>query len=88
MGGIKFVGLSIYRMKAIVWNRRTLGAEYLTEKFPTNLERRGGSFHAQLVENRRSENDDDICTSSRRRVISGGTEASLRKSTIALKVFR
>jgi elongation factor G len=85
----KFVGvIDLIAMKAIVWNDETLGAEYVTEEIPENLRKKAEAFHAQLVETV-AENDDDIL----HKFLEGETisaeelKASLRKSTIALKVF-
>ena len=85
----KFVGVvDLIAMKAIIWNDETMGAEYVTDEIPENLRKKAEAFHAQLVETV-AENDDDML----HKFLEGETispeelKASLRKSTIALKVF-
>jgi elongation factor G len=85
----KFVGVvDLVQMKAIIWKDETLGAEYVIEEIPENLKKKAEAFHAQLVETI-AENDDDIL----HKFLEGETispeelKKSLRKSTIALKVF-
>jgi elongation factor G len=85
----KFKGvIDLINMKAIVWQDDTMGAEYLTEEIPAELRKKAEAFHAQLVETV-AENDDDML----HKFLEGETisadelRASLRKSTIALKVF-
>src|SRR5947207_706270 len=85
----KFVGVvDLIQMKAIIWKDETMGAEYITEEIPENLKKKAEAFHAQLVETI-AENDDEIL----HKFLEGETisaeelKKSLRKSTIALKVF-
>ena len=85
----KFVGVvDLIQMKAIIWKDETLGAEYVIEEIPENLKKKAEAFHAQLVETI-AENDDDML----HKFLEGETispeelKKSLRKSTIALKVF-
>ena len=85
----KFKGcVDLVEMKAIVWNDETMGAEYVTEEIPAELKKKAEAFHTQLVETV-AENDDDIL----HKFLEGETisaaelKASLRKSTIALKLF-
>jgi len=85
----KFKGVvDLLSMKAIVWDDETLGAEYHTEEIPADLKKKAEAFHAQLVESV-AENDDAIL----HKFLEGGEitsdelRASLRKSTIELKVF-
>jgi elongation factor G len=85
----KFVGVvDLIQMKAIIWKDETMGAEYTTEEIPENLKKKAEAFHAQLVETI-AENDDDLL----HKFLEGETitpeelKKSLRKSTIALKVF-
>jgi elongation factor G len=85
----KFKGVvDLLDMKAIVWNDETLGAEYHTEEIPTTLKKKAEAFHAQLVESI-AENDDEILHKflEGEEITSDELRASLRKSTIALKVF-
>src|SRR6201991_3912532 len=85
----KFVGVvDLIQMKAIIWKDETMGAEYTVEEIPENLKKKAEAFHAQLVETI-AENDDDLL----HKFLEGETitpeelKKSLRKSTIALKVF-
>jgi elongation factor G len=85
----KFVGVvDLIQMKAIIWKDETMGAEYIVEEIPENLKKKAEAFHAQLVETV-AENDDDML----HKFLEGETispeelKKSLRKSTIALKVF-
>jgi elongation factor G len=85
----KFKGVvDLIEMRAIVWNDETLGAEYEIKEIPADLKKKAEAFHTQLVETV-AENDDEIL----HKFLEGETitaealRASLRKSTIALKVF-
>jgi len=85
----KFKGVvDLLAMKAIVWNDETLGAEYHTEEIPAELRKKAEAFHAQLVESV-AENDDAILHKflEGEEITSEELRASLRKSTIDLKVF-
>jgi elongation factor G len=85
----KFKGvIDLFQMKAIIWKDETLGAEYVTEEIPEELKKKANAFHNQMVETI-VENDDELL----HKYMEGDTitaeelKASLRKSTIALKVF-
>jgi elongation factor G len=85
----KFKGvIDLINMKAIVWQDDTMGAEYLTEEIPAELKKKAEAFHAQLVESI-AENDDEILHKflEGEEISADALRASLRKSTIALKVF-
>src|ERR1700675_2011893 len=85
----KFKGvIDLINMKAIVWQDDTMGAEYVTEEIPTELKKKAEAFHAQLVESI-AENDDEILHKflEGEEISADALRASLRKSTIALKVF-
>src|SRR5256885_14035545 len=85
----KFVGvIDLINMKAIVWKDETMGAEYVTEEIPAELKKKAEAFHAQLVESI-AENDDEILHKflEGEEISAGALCSSLRKSTIALKVF-
>jgi elongation factor G len=75
-------------MKAIYWRDETMGAKYEVEEIPAELRKKAEAFHAQLVESV-AENDDEML----HKFLEGETisadelRASLRKSTIALKLF-
>jgi len=85
----KFRGvIDLFAMKAIIWNDETLGAEYTTEEIPEALKKKANAFHNQMVETI-VENDDELL----HKYMEGESispeelKASLRRSTIALKVF-
>ena len=85
----KFWGvIDLINMKAIVWTDETMGAEYVTEAIPAELQKKAEAFHTQLVETV-AENDDVFCTSSWKaaEITAEELRKSLRKSTIALKLF-
>ncbi len=85
----KFKGvIDLINMKAIVWQDDTMGAEYVTEEIPAELKKKAEAFHAQLVETI-AENDDEILHKflEGEEIKAEELGASLRKSTIALKVF-
>jgi elongation factor G len=85
----KFKGVvDLIEMKSIVWQDDTIGAEYITGEIPADLQKKAEAFHTALVETV-AENDDEML----HKFLEGETispaelRASLRKSTIALKVF-
>jgi elongation factor G len=85
----KFKGVvDLIEMKSIVWQDDTIGAEYITGEIPAELQKKAEAFHSALVETV-AENDDEML----HKFLEGETispaelRASLRKSTIALKVF-
>jgi elongation factor G len=85
----KFKGvIDLINMKAIVWVDDTMGAEYVTEEIPADLKKKAEAFHAQLVESI-AENDDEILHKflEGEEITADELRGSLRKSTIALKVF-
>ncbi len=85
----KFKGVvDLINMKAIVWEDDTIGAEYITEEIPAELKKKAEAFHAQLVESI-AENDDEILHKflEGEEITADELRSSLRKSTIALKVF-
>ncbi|MFZ1007116.1 MAG: elongation factor G, partial [Candidatus Sulfotelmatobacter sp.] len=85
----KFKGVvDLINMKAIVWVDDTMGAEYITEEIPAELKKKAEAFHAQLVESI-AENDDEILHKflEGEEITADELRLSLRKSTIALKVF-
>jgi elongation factor G len=85
----KFKGvIDLINMKAIVWEDDTMGAEYVTGEIPADLKKKAEAFHAQLVESI-AENDDEILHKflEGEEISADALRASLRKSTIALKVF-
>jgi elongation factor G len=85
----KFLGvIDLIAMKAIIWKDETMGAEYETEEIPADLKKKAEAFHAQLVESI-AENDDEILHKflEGEEISADELRSSLRKSTIALKVF-
>jgi elongation factor G len=85
----KFKGVvDLFAMQAILWKDETLGAEYVVEDIPEALKKKANAFHNQMVETI-VENDDELL----HKYMEGETispeelKGSLRKSTIALKVF-
>jgi elongation factor G len=85
----KFKGVvDLIEMKSIIWQDDTIGAEYLTGDIPAELQKKAEAFHNKLVE-AVAENDDAML----HKFLEGETisaeelRASLRQSTIALKVF-
>jgi len=85
----KFKGvIDLIDMKAIVWNDETLGAEYATEEIPADLKKKAEAFRTQLVETV-AENDDDMLHKflEGENISPEELRSSLRKSTIALKLF-
>jgi elongation factor G len=85
----KFRGvIDLINMKSIIWQDDTMGAEYITEEIPAELKKKAEAFHAQLVESI-AENDDEILHKflEGEEITADELRSSLRKSTIALKVF-
>ena len=85
----KFIGVvDLIAMKAIIWKDETMGAEYVVEEIPENLKKKAEAFRAQLVETI-AENDDDMLHKflEGEEISAEELKASLRKSTIGLKVF-
>jgi elongation factor G len=85
----KFRGVvDLIEMKAIVWNDETMGAEYVVEEIPADLKKKAEAFHAQLVETV-AENDDAILHKflEGEEIKASELRASLRRSTIGLKLF-
>ncbi|HKW26816.1 MAG TPA: elongation factor G [Terriglobales bacterium] len=85
----KFKGvIDLLAMKAIIWKDETLGAEFVTQDIPAELQKKANAFHSQMVETI-VENDDDLL----HKYMEGETispeelKASLRKSTVGLKLF-
>src|SRR6059036_2476606 len=85
----KFKGVvDLIAMKSVIWKDETMGSEYVVEEIPAELRKKAEAFHTQLVETI-AENDDEIL----HKFLEGETisaaelKASLRKSTIGLKLF-
>ncbi len=85
----KFRGvIDLLEMKSIIWQDDTIGAEYISGEIPAELLKKAEAAHALLVETV-AENDDEIL----HKFLEGQTisaaelRASLRKSTIDLKLF-
>jgi elongation factor G len=80
--------IDLFSMKAVLFLDETMGAEYVIEEIPENLKKKAQAFHNQMVESI-VENDDDLLHKYMEGEVISPEElkASLRKSTIALKVF-
>ena len=67
---------------------RAMGANYDVEEIPAELRKKAEAFHAQLVESV-AENDDEMLHKflEGEAISAEELRASLRKSTIALKLF-
>jgi elongation factor G len=80
--------IDLFEMKAVIYNDETMGAEYEIEEIPENLLKKAQAFHNQMVESI-VENDDELLHKYMEGEVISPAElkASLRKSTIALKVF-
>jgi elongation factor G len=80
--------IDLVGMKAIYWRDETLGAKYEVEEIPAELKKKAEAFHAQLVESV-AENDDEILHKflEGEAISADELRASLRRSTIALKLF-
>jgi len=85
----KFKGVvDLIEMKAILWSDETIDSEYVTGEIPEELKKKAEAFHTQLVETV-AENDDDMLHKflEGEKITPAELRASLRKSTIGLKVF-
>ncbi len=85
----KFRGVvDLIEMKSIIWQDDTIGAEYTTGPIPAELQKKAEAFHTQLVETV-AENDDEILHKflEGESISAEELRASLRKSTIDLKLF-
>ncbi len=80
--------IDLFEMKAHIYNDETMGAEYEIEEIPESLMKKAQAFHNQMVESI-VENDDELLHKYMEGEVISPAElkASLRKSTIALKVF-
>jgi elongation factor G len=80
--------IDLFEMKAVLFLDETMGAEYVIEEIPENLKKKAQAFHNQMVESI-VENDDELLHKYMEGEVISPDElkASLRKSTIALKVF-
>jgi len=80
--------IDLFEMKAVVYKDETMGAEYEVEEIPEELKKKANAFHNQMVETI-VENDDDLLHKymEGEAISPDELKASLRKSTVALKVF-
>jgi elongation factor G len=80
--------IDLVEMKAIYWRDEAMGSNYDVEEIPAELRKKAEAFHAQLVESV-AENDDDMLHKflEGEAISAKELRASLRKSTIALKLF-
>ncbi|MCU1220162.1 MAG: translation elongation factor [Candidatus Angelobacter sp.] len=80
--------IDLVGMKAIYWRDEAMGSNYDVEEIPAELRKKAEAFHAQLVESV-AENDDEMLHKflEGEAISAEELRASLRKSTIALKLF-
>jgi elongation factor G len=85
----KFKGIiDLFSMKAVIWKDETLGAEFVVQDIPPELQKKANAFHSQMVETI-VENDDDLLHKymEGENITPEELKLSLRKSTIGLKLF-
>ncbi len=80
--------IDLFSMKAIIWLEETLGAEFVEQEIPPELQKKATAFHNQMVETI-VENDDDLLHKYMEGEVITPDElkASLRKSVVHLKLF-
>ncbi len=80
--------IDLIGMKAIYWRDETMGAKYEVEEIPADLKKKAEAFHAQLVESV-AEHDDELLHKflEGEPISEAELRASLRRSTIGLKLF-
>ena len=80
--------IDLIEMKAIFWHDETLGAEFVVEPIPANLQKKAEAFRSQLIE-MIAETDDALLE----KYLEGETpsidelKAGIRKATIEMQVF-
>jgi elongation factor G len=87
----KFKGvIDLMKMKAIIWNDESMGAEYEIEDIPEPLKKKAQAYHQILVESIVENDDQDELM---HKYIEGETigeaelKAALRRATLKMKVF-
>ena len=80
--------VDVIQMKSIIWKDETMGAEYVVEPVPADLQKKAEAFRMQLVESV-AENDDEILHKflEGEEITSEELKESLRKSVIGMKLF-
>jgi elongation factor G len=80
--------IDLFRMKAIVWNDETMGAQYDVEEIPEPLRKKAEAFRMQMVESI-AETDDGILHSflEGEDIPADTLKAALRRAVIGLKLF-
>ena len=80
--------VDVIQMKSIVWKDETMGAEYVVEAIPADLQKKAEAFRMQLVESV-AENDDEILHKflEGEEISAEELKKSLRKSVIGMKLF-
>jgi elongation factor G len=80
--------VDLVQMKSIVWKDETMGAEYVIEPVPADLQKKAEAFRMQLVESV-AENDDEILHKflEGEEINAEELKKSLRKSVIGMKLF-
>jgi elongation factor G len=80
--------IDLVEMKAIFWHDETLGAEFVIEPIPANLQKKAEAFRSQLIE-MVAETDDALLE----KYLEGETpsidelKAGIRKATIEMQIF-
>ena len=87
----KFKGvIDLMKMKAIIWNDESMGAEYEVEEIPEELKKKANAFHQIMVETIVENDDQDELM---HKYIEGETisepelKAALRRATVKMKLF-
>jgi elongation factor G len=80
--------IDLIEMKAIFWHDETMGAEFVIEPIPANLQKKAEAFRAQLIE-MIAETDDVLLEKYLEGEVPSIDElkAGIRKATIEMKVF-
>jgi len=80
--------IDLIEMKAIFWHDETMGAEFVIEPIPANLQKKAEAFRSQLIE-MIAETDDALLEKYLEGEIPSNDElkAGIRKATIEMKVF-
>ena len=81
--------IDLLKMKAIVYRDETMGADYLEQEIPAELEAQARAYHDQMRE-KIVENDDSLLHQymEGEEITADALRASLRRSVIAMRLFR
>jgi elongation factor G len=80
--------IDLLKMKAIVYRDETMGADYLEQEIPAELEAQARAYHDQMRE-KIVENDDSLLHQymEGEEITADALRASLRRSVIAMRLF-